>query len=405
MTAPLLFLAALLQGPEFHRDIAPILQKRCQTCHRPGEIAPMPLLSYKDVRPWAKAIRQAVLLKKMPPWFAESSSAPLVDDPRLSAEEMALIDRWTRSGSPEGNPRHAPPAVRWSEGWNIPAPDRIAAGPEALAVPARGELDYQFLILPLGLMEDRWVSAAEIRPGERRVVHHVVAYIRERDSEWLRDAPVGKHFARPGVTTSDILAVYAPGQPAMILPSGLAKKIPAGADLVLQIHYTPDGKPARDRTVIGLKWAASAPEKRVLTLQLASTDFRIPTGEPSHRVTVSGTLPNDCELLSFFPHMHLRGKAFEYSLESEGGHVETLLRVAPYDFYWQLRYQLARTRFLKKGFRLRATAWYDNSRNNPRNPDPTAEVSYGEQSREEMMVGFFDVIVPAAMDKTAFFAR
>jgi hypothetical protein len=397
-------LAASLLAADFHAGVLPILQRRCQSCHRPGEIAPMPLMSYRDARPWAKAIREAVVSRRMPPWFAESSSRPLADDPRLTAGEIAAIDEWARSGAPEGNPAKARPTLPWTEGWNIGAPDRVVAMPEPVRVPARGRIDYQFVVLPLGLNEDRWVRAVEIRPGARKVVHHVVAYVREPDDEWLRDAPRGKPFARHGATTSDILAVWAPGQPAMNCPPGMAKRIPAGSDLVLQIHYTPDGRAVEDRTSIGLVWSPT-PERRVLTLQLHTTALRIPPGEPSHRVTVAGTLPGDALLISMFPHMHLRGNAFEYALAGEGGRWETLLRVAPYDFYWQLSYRLADPRPLRKGARLVATAWYDNSPNNPRNPDPRAEVGYGEQSDEEMMVGFFDVAVPAGVDKRAFFVR
>ncbi|MBI3679691.1 MAG: cytochrome c [Acidobacteria bacterium] len=380
-----------------------MLEKRCQRCHRPGEAA-RPFLTYRDVRPWAKAIREAVLSRKMPPWFAESGSVRFANDPRPSDAEIAAIDAWVRAGAPEGKPSPSPP-VHWTAAWNIPPPDLRLAMPEPVRVPARGELKYQFIILPLNLTEDRWVRAAEIRPGAREAVHHVVAYIREPAHDWLRDAPAGKPFSHAGTTTSDILALYAPGQQPMTCLPGMAKKIPAGSDLVLQIHYTPAGRVLEDRTSIGLVWARHAPDKRVLTLQIAATELRIPPGERDHRVSASGTLPNDCLLLGLFPHMHLRGKAFEYAVIEPGGRVETLLRVAPYDFYWQLCYQLATPLLLSKGTRLRVTAWYDNSPNNPRNPDPTAEVAYGEQSTEEMMVGFFDVAVPAGMDKAAFFVR
>lgn len=395
-----------LQAATFYKDVLPILQKRCQSCHRPGEVAPMAFLTYEQVRPWARAIRQAVLRKKMPPWFAESTSVRFENDARLSAEEVAVLVEWADQKAPAGDIRDAPPAVHWTSGWNIPKPDLSVKMPVAVTVPVREEIDYQFIILPLNLKEDRWVQAAEIRPGERSVVHHAVVYVREKDDPWLRDASPGKPFVRPGVTRNDILAIYAPGQPAMVTPPGMAKKIPAGADLVLQMHYTPNGKTAvQDRTTIGIVWAKEPPEKRVLTLQLATTDFRIPPGEPNHRVSVSGTMPNDALLLSLFPHLHLRGKAFEYAIVKPGGVYETLLRVAPYDFFWQLNYRLAEPRLLLKGTRLLCTAWYDNSPNNPRNPDPEAEVTYGEQSDDEMMVGFFDVAVPANVDKASFFIR
>ncbi len=364
----------------------------------------MPLTTYREARPWAKAIREAVVTRRMPPWFAEGSSRPLADDPRLSQAEIEAINAWAIADAPEGNASKSPPPVQWTSGWNIGAPDRVVTMPEPVRVPARGRLDYQFVVIPLGLSEDRWVRAAEVRPGARRVVHHVVAYLREPGDEWLRDARRGTPFARTGATTADILAVWAPGQPAMICPPGMAKKIPAGSDLVLQIHYTPDGRAVDDRTSIGFAWAAP-PGRRVLTLQLHTTSLRIPPGEPNHRVTVSGTLPGDALLLAMFPHMHLRGKAFEYAIAGNGGRFETLLRVAPYNFYWQLSYRLATPRALAKGTRLAATAWYDNSPNNPRNPDPRAEAGYGEQSDEEMMVGFFDVAVPVNVDKKSYFVR
>jgi hypothetical protein len=385
----------------FHADIEPILRQHCQGCHRPGEIGKMPLVTYAQVRPWAKAIREAVLRKRMPPWFAESGSAKLEKDPRLTAEQIALIDEWVRQAAPAGKPSPQlppalPPEQPFDLEWRMPQP---------VQVPAAGELPYQFVILPQKVEQERWVQSVEIRPGVRSVVHHVVAYVREPGSDWLRDAARGMPFVRPGVTTSDILGLYAPGQPPSVYPKGMAKRIPAGSDVVLQIHYTPDGRAHEDRTSIRLKWADTPPSREVLTLQIATTNFRIPPFERAWRVSAFGTMPNDCLLLSFFPHMHLRGSAFEYAIAEEGGRVNTLLRVAPYDFHWQLSYRLAEPMPLRKGTRLICTAWYDNSPNNPRNPDPTAEVTYGEQSDAEMMVGFFDVAIPAGTGKKQFFVR
>lgn len=364
----------------------------------------MPLMSYQEARPWAKAIRQAVELKKMPPWFA-SQGGPFHNDPRLTAQEIETIKAWVDAGAPRGSARSAPPPVRWQEGWNIPSPDLVVTAPRPFAIPASGAVDYQFVIIPLRTMEDHWVTAAEIRPGAPSAVHHIVAYIREPDSPWLKSAPRGQAFRAEGVTTNDILAIYTPGQSPFIAPSGMAKKVKAGSELVLQFHYTPDGRTEMDQTSVGLVFSKKAPEKRVLTLQLGNAEFHIPPGEANYRVTVGGTLPNDALLLSMFPHMHLRGKAFEYELDAEGGQVETLLRVAPYSFHWQLNYVLKTPRFLPKGTHLRCTAWFDNSAGNAENPDPTKEVSYGEQSWDEMMIGFFDVAVDPKSDKTAFFVR
>jgi hypothetical protein len=284
-----------------------------------------------------------------------------------------------------------------------------------ILVPAAGEVDYTYVVLPLGLTEDRWVTAAEARPTARAQVHHLVAYIRPPESDWLRDlaprqpwTPAGKTLAekrRIGFTRADILLVYTPGSGAMQLPPGMAKRIRAGSDLILQIHYSPNGQAATDSPQVGLVFAKSPPQHEVHTLQLHRTDIRIPPGERNYRLTVSGTLPNDALLLGFLPHLHLRGAAAEYRLTGPNGQMEVLLRVPRYDFNWQLDYRLATPRPLKAGTRLQFEARWDNSANNPLNPDPSAEVEWGEQSHEEMMVGFFDVAVPAGMSKEQFFVR
>jgi hypothetical protein len=364
----------------------------------------MPLETYEQARPWAKAMRQAVVLRRMPPWFAVQGG-PFLHEARLTEAEIRLFDEWAMQGAPRGKPEPARRPREWVEGWNIPAPDVVIAAPGSFAVPARGEVDYQMIILPTGLGQDRWVSAAEIRPSAREVVHHAVAYVREPGDDWLAGRPKGEFFPTSSETKADILAVYTPGQAPFIAREGMAKKLPAGAEIVLEVHYTPDGRQKRDTPRIGLVFAKEPPRYRVLSLQMNQTSFRIPPYEPRHRVSVAGTLPNEALLVSMFPHMHLRGRAFEYAIASGRGRYETLLRVEPYDFFWQLRYELATPRRLAPGTRLLFTAWYDNSANNPRNPDPSAEVRYGLQSREEMMVGFFDVAVAPDVDKRAFFVR
>ena len=387
--------SAFAQTPTFYRDVLPILQAHCQQCHRPGEVAPMPLLSYNQVRPWAKAIRAAVLTRQMPPWFADPCCGKFANDPSLSPSQRDTIARWVQAGAPEGDAKQAPPPRLWIDGWNLPAPpDAVLAMARPFPVPAKEAVDYQYSIVPTGFTQDRWVTAAEVRPTSPSVVHHAVVYIREPGQTWTR-----------GPTKADILTVYTPGTSADILPAGMAKLVKAGSDLVFEIHYTPNGKATTDQTQVGLVFAKSPPRKRVLTLQLNSTTFQIPPGDPNHRVEVSGTLPNDALLLSFLPHMHLRGKAFEYNITSPGGAAVTLLRVPHYDFYWQLSYRLAEPILLKKGTRLEAVAWFDNSANNPRNPDPTVGVSYGLQSSQEMLVGFFDVAVDPNLDKQEFFIR
>jgi len=354
----------------------------------------MPLLTYAQARPWARSIREQVLSGKMPPWFAKTATVTFENDPRLTEAEIATLREWTNSGAPAGNEADGPPPVDWPDQWTIGKPDLILRMPQPVHVPARKEIDYQYIVIPLHLAEDRWVKAVEIRPEARAVVHHAVAYVREAGDTWRR-----------GPTKSDILALYTPGQPANVCRPGMARKIPAGSDIVLQMHYTPNGSAADDRTEIGLVWAEHEPEKRVITLQVGTTDLHIPPGDPDYKISASGTLPNDTLLLSMFPHMHLRGKAFEYSTIDASGAYRLLLRVEPYKFEWQLNYVLSQPLPLNKGARLRCTAWYDNSVNNPRNPDPAAEIGYGEQSRDEMMVGFFDIAVPARIDKKQFFNR
>lgn len=402
MLAAALLLAA---APGFHRDILPILERRCQACHRTGEMGPMPLESYAQVRPWARAIREAVRLRRMPPWFADPRHGRFSNDPSLRPEEIARIAAWVNAGAPEG-PREAAS----KPGKQVPAPrmDQVLRMPQPFVLRRGSSLDYQFLIFPQKFTADRWVRQVVVRPGDRSVVHHAVLYVREAGSAWLAGEPVGIPFApRAGrTTTADILAVYAPGSPAVDLPPGMAKKIPAGAQLVLQLHYTPRAdRDTRDQTEVGLVFANAPPAHRVVTLQLANNEFVVPAGERGHRVTAMGTLPRPALLLNFFPHLHLRGAAFEFELVGEGGRQETLLRVVPYNFYWQLTYWLAAPRLLPAGARLRATATYDNSAANPRNPDPSVDVRPGEQSWQEMMIGFFDVAIAPDLDKETFFRR
>ncbi len=375
----------------------------------------MPLLNYRQARPWAAGIREAVAARKMPPWFEESGSLDFANNPSLNSEQIKTIESWVDSGSLEGLPTEGPPNPKWPDGWNIPSPDMVVEMPKPFVVPAKTEVDYQYVILKLGFALDRWVQMAEIRPGSRSVVHHAVLYIREPGSEWLRDVPPGVMYSPPrgdkeakrkaAGTIADILAIYTPGSRPAVFPAGMGKKIPAGADLVLQIHYTAKDKAIEDSTSIGLVMCTEQPKKRVLTLQMGNDTFVIPPGDPNYRVAVSGTMPRDGLLLSLFPHMHLRGKAFEYQLVGDGGRVETLLRVKPYDFFWQLSYELEKPRLIPAGTRLLWVGYFDNSPNNPKNPDPTAEISWGEQSREEMMIGFFDIAVPAEIDKKTFFVR
>jgi hypothetical protein len=411
------------QPPTFYRDVLPILQRHCQSCHRAGSIAPMPFETYEQTRPFATAIRQAAEAKSMPPWFADPAVGRFANDPSLSEGEIATLAAWAQANAPAGNKKDAPPPRSWVESWSIPKPDLVLSMPQPVQLPASGDVEYTLEIVPTHFTEDRWVQMAEVLPRLRSNVHHAVVYIRPPDSRWLRHAPVGIPFTastlsdpddRRGAhwTDSDILLVYAPGSSPDEWPPDMAKLIPAGSDLVFQMHYTTNGRGASDQTAIGLIFSKQPPPERVLTLQLTNDHFVIPPGDPDFRVEARGTLPNDATLLGFMPHMHLRGKRFEYNIvhrnkDSNGKptyEIEPLLRVN-YHFHWQMSYRLAQPRFLKAGTELQAVAWYDNSAKNAHNPDPAAAVRWGEQTYDEMMVGFFDVAVPASMDKQRFFVR
>lgn len=402
-------------APTFYRDVAPILQQHCQACHRTGEIAPMPLENYGETRRYAREIKEKITGRIMPPWFADPCCGHFANDPSLRPEQIATLAAWVDAGAPEGDSKDAPPPRRWAAGWIILQPDDVVRMPKPVAIPADGDVEYTYEIVPTGFTKDEWVQMSEIRPSSRRNVHHAVVYVRPPGSKWLMHAPVGAPFTASSLkdaqdrrdaewTDSDVLLVYAPGSAPDEWPVGMAKFVPAGSDLVFQMHYVTKGHPETDQSSIGLVFAKQPPKQRVLTLQLTHDRFIIPPGVPDFRVEVHGTLPNDCTLLSFLPHMHLRGKKFEYNIIHRDGTIETLLRVN-YNFYWQLSYRLAQPRFLKAGTELQAVAWYDNSRDNPHNPDPTAAVRWGDQTYDEMMVGFFDVAVSANVDKKQFFVR
>ncbi|HET9409122.1 MAG TPA: thiol-disulfide isomerase [Candidatus Sulfotelmatobacter sp.] len=403
------------QPPTFYRDVLPILQDHCQSCHRAGEIAPMPFVTYQQTRSWAGRIASQTQMRMMPPWFADPQYGKFKNDPSLSENQIATLAAWSEAGAPAGEPKDAPSPPHWAQGWNIPQPDLIVQMPQPLRIPAHGEIEYTYEIAPTHFAKDTWVQISEMRPSAREHVHHAVVYIRPPDSAWLHHAPVGEPFTASTLsdpeerrqaheTTSDLLLVYAPGSSPDEWPDGMAKFVPAGSDLVFQMHYTTNGTSAEDRTAIGLVFAKAPPAQRVITLQLNNHALIIPPGADNFRVEVQGTLPNNASLLSLFPHMHLRGKRFEYDIVHDDGSIETLLRVN-YHFHWQLSYRLAEPRLLHAGTKLRAVAWYDNSRNNPHNPDPEKMVTWGDRTSDEMMVGFFDVAVPAGMDKWQFFVR
>jgi hypothetical protein len=386
-------LAAAKAGREpatFNKDVAPILAKSCQGCHRKGEAAPMPLLTYKDARPWAAAIREAVLLKRMPPWYADPHYGKFSNDRSLTKAEIDTIVAWADSGAPEGDPALAPKRARFVEGWNIGSPDLILEMPEEYRIPAAGTIEYQYFTIPTQFTEDRWVQMAEVRPGNRALVHHVIAYVKpprrpEDDSNSKKDR-------------KEFMVGYAPGSTPEICEPGRAKLIKAGSEIVFQVHYTANGTAGVDRSRVGLIFAKEPPREQVVTWQAANKKFVIPAGDANYEVQSKYTLTRDATLLSLFPHMHLRGKDFEYRVTLPSGEMRTLLKVPGYSFSWQLTYALQQPIELPKGSVIECTAHYDNSANNKFNPDAAKEVRWGDQSWEEMMIGFFNVAFDAKVD-------
>jgi hypothetical protein len=418
-------LASAATTPTFYKDVLPVLQKNCQTCHRPGEAAPMSLLTYDQARPWAKSIKQAVVTKKMPPWFADEHYGKFSNDRSMAQADIDTLVNWVDAGSPAGNVADAPKPIDWVEGWRIGKPDVVLSMPVAFNVPASGTIDYQYIVVPTGFTEDKYVQMAEARPGNPAVVHHILTFIREPGNPWLRNLKPGVPFdareaekaaaenaarnprgqgqgrGQQAISFGDNVAGYAPGTMPDIMKPGEAKLIPAGSDIIFQVHYTANGTAGTDISKLGLVFAKAPVEKRVLSLAVTTANFAIPPNDPNYEVKARMTLQEDATLVNMLPHMHFRGKDFTYRVTYPSGETETLLEVPHYDFNWQLTYELAKPKVLPKGTVIDCVAHYDNSPNNRFNPDPTKEVHYGEQTWEEMMFGFFDVSVPmnvSAMD-------
>jgi len=388
-------------GVTYSKDVAPILQSSCQECHRPGEVGPMPLMTYSQARPWAKAIRQAVLTKKMPPWFGDPRYGHFRNDPSLTRKQIDTIVAWVDNGAPEGDPRHLPKPKQFEAGWNIGKPDVILEMPNAYQVPAKGTIDITYVILPTSFTQDKWVQAAEVRPGNRALVHHVNAIVQKPAPNSISTRPAGVPFTAPKVSTpvriprgqpaSEFLVGYVPGYQWKSWEPGQAKLIPAGANIILQLHYSTNGTPGEDRTKVGLVFAKEHLRERVLSAVAKSWDFEIPAGAPNHEVRSSVKFASDVRLVSLHPHMHYRGKDFEYRVVYPAGETEILMRVPRWDFNWQITYFLKEPKLLPRGSRIECTAHFDNSPNNPFNPNPSINVTYGEQTWDEMMSGWVEV--------------
>jgi hypothetical protein len=403
----------------FHKDIEPLVQKHCQACHRPGEAAPFSLLTYKDARPWAAAIKQAVSQRKMPPWFADSSHGEFRNDRRLNDGEIATILAWVEGGAKEGNAADAPPPLHFADGWKIGAPDLVLELPMAYSVPTTGTIDYIWFAVDMNLTEDKWIERVEVRPTDRSVVHHALVFARAPGGAYLKELlPGNSTVEKPDPESTgpqqgkgtfavgngfsadtEMIGDYVPNGDPFIAEADHARLVHAGSQLLFQIHYTTNGHATKDRTQVGIVFAKRPPRFRVVNDAVANVTLSVPPGAANHVVLATAEFQHDTVISNFGPHMHLRGKAMRYELLRAGSTTpEILLNVPHYDFNWQLKYNPVTPIAVKKRDILRITAWYDNSPNNPYNPDPKKQVHWGNQSWEEMLFAFFDFSIPADLD-------
>jgi peroxiredoxin len=363
----------------YSKHVARILRDRCVACHREGEIAPFSLASYKEASGWAEMIDEVVQGGRMPPWHASPEYGKFSNDCRLTDEEKRTIATWVAAGAPEGDPKDLPEPAHYVEGWRIPAPNLVISLPKTVEIPAEGTMPYQNFSIDPKLKEDVWVRASQVRPGNPSVVHHLVVFV----------IPPGTRESEGRI---DFLAAYAPGMPPRVLPDGLAKLVPAGSKLMFQVHYTPRGTPQTDRSEIGLVFADPKTIRKEMTaIATINMDLRIPAGAADYAATAEHRFDQDTILYSLLPHMHLRGKAFRFEAVFADGRREVLLDVPRYEFEWQNVYVLSEPRLMPEGSVLRCLARYDNSVANFSNPDPTKTVTWGEQTKDEMLVGYVEV--------------
>ena len=366
----------------YSNQIARIMQNRCVECHRPGEVAPFTLASYDEVVGWAETIREVVQEGRMPPWYADPKHGHFANDSRLSDEEKQQVSTWVENGCPQGNAKDLPEPRKFVEGWRAGEPDQVVwMRDEPFTVPAEGTVDYQFFTADPGWKTDKWIQATEARPGNRAVVHHIIVFVQPKDGN--------DNSGRGGI------GGYAPGMTPEVNPPGTAIFVPAGAKLVFQMHYTTTGTQQDDRSMVGIHFAdPTTVKKMVRGGMVGDTAFKIPAGDGNFEIKAKHMFLKDTLLLNLTPHMHLRGKSFKFEAEYPDGTREVLLDVPNYDFNWQLRYYLAEPKLMPKGTRMHCTAHFDNSADNAANPDPTKVVTFGDQTWEEMMFGFYNSIDP-----------
>jgi hypothetical protein len=338
----------------------------------------MSLLTYEQTRPWAKAIRTAVATGKMPPWQADPHYGKFTNDLSMTAVEKAKLIAWIDGGAVEGNPADAPKPRVFPQGWRIPPPDAVFEMPVEFEVPAKGAIDYQYLAVPTHFVEDKWVQMAEVRPSDASVVHHAIVVVDQHDGNY----------------EEQYLAGYAPGMSPQIWKPSQARLVKAGATLIFQMHYSVNGKPAKDRTRIGLIFAKQPVTEQIIAMQALGVNLRIPPGDPNYRVDASVRVAREVRLVAMRPHMHLRGKSFRIRAVYPNGDTEVLLDIPKFDFNWQPYYYLETPKLLPRATMVECTAYFDNSPNNPFNPDPSATVLWGPQTWDEMMIGWLDVAMP-----------
>lgn len=389
--------------PTFSKDVAPILYKNCVDCHRPGEMAPMSLLTYQQVRPFARAIRERVELGTMPPWHAEAPEGTFVNERRLTKAEKQTLVQWVANGAPEGDPKDLPRAPEFATGWTIGKPDVVVSMAQPFEVRASGTIEYQYFRVPTNFTEDKWIQAIEIRPGARSVVHHVLVFASEpagstRQPPFVprnagsRAAAVAPELVAALRETAQnargargpLIATTAPGTNAQVFPAGSALRIKSGSVLTLQVHYTATGKPEKDQTSVGFIFAKEPPTREVRSASFVNIQLAIPPRASDHRVDAQIEFTENTRITALFPHTHLRGKSWEYRLIYPDGREQVVLAVPRYDFNWQTYYEFAKPITAPRGSRLLSIAHYDNSANNKANPNPNAEVRWGDQTWEEM---------------------
>ena len=407
--------ASAQTAPTFYKDVLPILQSNCQTCHRPGEVAPMSLISYDEARPWARSIKTKTVAKQMPPWFADPDYGLFSNERKLSAKEIATLSAWADAGAPAGNPKDAPPARHFEDGWNI-KPDVVVEMPKPFELPATGTINYKYIVVHTNFKEDMWVTAAEMRPGNAAVLHHGKVWVRPPNSSWMKGAipgvayemetqrdVIGRNSAEEG---NDILGKFNPGLgPQRFDQEGAAKFVPKGSDLVYEMHYTTNGKPTSDVSRIGLVLAKNDPAKRYLFhAGPTASNLAIPAGDGNAEVVSEVTLAAPGRLIYAQPHMHLRGKDFELQVLEPGKETKTVLK-GKFDFEWQMGYELAEALPLPTGTKLRFITHFDNSTANRFNPDPTKKVVWGPQNWDEMSNCFIGVLFDRTVNTAKAFLR